>query len=103
MGGAERAGKAGVTALRRDKQEEIKDVSDEPGVKHSGTLDTQEAAREQPKVCASGDGSDFGGVCGSNRISHWGSAQTWWMCSGHLAGRRGCADSSSSKCGISFK
>ena len=60
MDGGDRAGKAGVTALRRDKQKEegasaesrANEVSDEAGVKHAGTLDTQEAARSQPKVLA---------------------------------------------------
>ena len=63
MGGQERAGKAGVTALRRDKQKEERekgghpdDVSDEKGVKHAGTLDTQEAAQDQPKVGGAGRG-----------------------------------------------
>ena len=58
MKGQERAGKAGITALRRDAQQEQEDKQDGnqgqgdsiAGVKHEGTLDTNEAAADQPTV-----------------------------------------------------
>ncbi|KAK9787262.1 hypothetical protein WJX73_001203 [Symbiochloris irregularis] len=56
MKGQERAGKAGVTALRRDTQQQMEEDDDQstggtnnqPGLKHEGTLDTNEAAKHDP-------------------------------------------------------